>query len=217
MFRKMTLLTLALFCAFATPAFAVLPNAPTWHENVGFIDTDAYVSAPAEFLDFCNRYPEDCLPPSNGISRVNLDASHMRDLNVTNSDVNDTIFFNSDVDTVDYWDYPQDNIGDCEDFVIEKRKRLMDRGWPEDSLLITLVNKRVPDYAGRTGHAVLTVRTAQGDYVLDNDIRSAVPWTAAMRVFEPVMMQTQMDPKVWATVKPVTVPRRDVDSGSVLP
>jgi len=217
MFWKTAPLTLALFCAFSVPAQAVLPTAPTWRENVGFIDTQGYVSAPAEFLDFCARYPEDCLPPSQGLTRINLDASRMRDLNVVNSDVNDTIFFNSDLEAVDYWDYPQDNIGDCEDFVIEKRRRLMDRGWPESALLITLVNKRVPDFAGRTGHAVLTVRTAQGDYVLDNEIRSAVPWATAMRVLEPVMMQTQMDPRIWAKVVPMPIPRRDVDSGAVLP
>lgn len=180
------------------PARAVLPDHPTWEKNVGFISMTTYVSAPAAFLDFCNRYPEDCLPPMKGISKVNLDAERMRELNTVNSDVNDTLFFNSDLATTDVWDYPQDNIGDCEDFVIEKRKRLMDLGWPEDTLLITMVKKRIPNFAGRKDHAVLTVRTAQGDYVLDNEIRSAVAWTTANRLFDYVMIQTQMDPKIWA-------------------
>lgn len=198
MFRKMVL-AVALSGAYCLPltAHAVPPTYPTWEKNVGFISMTSYIAAPAAFLDFCNRYPEDCLPPMKGISKIELDAERMRELNTVNSDVNDTLFFNSDY-AVDTWDYPQDNIGDCEDFVIEKRKRLMDLGWPEDVLLITMVNKRTPDFAGRTSHAVLTVRTAQGDYVLDNEIRSAVPWTTANRLFDYVMIQTQMDPKIWA-------------------
>lgn len=197
MFRKMIPAMALMGALLPVSAGAVPPLHPSWEKNVGFISMTSYVSAPAAFLDFCNRYPEDCLPPMQGISRINLDAERMRELNTVNSDVNDTLFFNSD-DVKDIWDYPQDNIGDCEDFVIEKRKRLMDLGWPEDALLITIVKKRIPDFAGRRDHAVLTARTAQGDYVLDNEIRSAVPWTTAHRLFDYMMIQTQQDPKIWA-------------------
>lgn len=217
MFRKITLLSLALFCAIAPSALAVPPAMPTWREHVGFIAVSAYTGAPAAFLDFCERYPEDCLPMNADLAPMELTADRMRDLNVVNADVNDTLFFNSDVTNADIWDYPQDNIGDCEDFVIEKRRRLMDRGWPEESLLITLVKKHVPDFAGRTAHAVLTVRTAQGDYVLDNEIRSAVPWKTAARVYDPVMLQTQIDPKVWALADSRPFTQRAVDSGASLP
>ncbi len=60
------------------------------------------------------------------------------------------------------WAYPVD-AGDCEDFVLLKRKLLIEKGFPVNTLLITVVRK--PD---GEGHAVLTVRTAQGDYILDN-------------------------------------------------
>ncbi|MCY1243913.1 Bacterial transglutaminase-like cysteine proteinase BTLCP [compost metagenome] len=69
------------------------------------------------------------------------------------------------------WAYPQD-AGDCEDFVLEKRKRLMRKGFSASELLITVVRK--PD---GEGHAVLTVRTAQGDFVLDNLENGVKLWT----------------------------------------
>ena len=40
---------------------------------------------------------------------------------------------------------------------------LMERGWPPSSLLITVVLQ-----PNGEGHAVLTVRTSKGDYILDN-------------------------------------------------
>ena len=46
-----------------------------------------------------------------------------------------------------------------------KRKRLMARGWPTSSLLITVVRDEMGE-----GHAVLTVRTMQGDFILDNKV-----------------------------------------------
>ena len=60
------------------------------------------------------------------------------------------------------WAYP-DGVGDCEDYVLEKRRDLMRQGLSLANLLITVVRK--PD---GEGHAVLTVRTDKGDFVLDN-------------------------------------------------
>ena len=60
------------------------------------------------------------------------------------------------------WSYP-DRVGDCEDYVLEKRRDLMQLGVPAGSLLITVVRQPNGD-----GHAVLTVRTSNGDYILDN-------------------------------------------------
>ena len=53
--------------------------------------------------------------------------------------------------------------GDCEDYVLEKRRELMHKGLSASDLLITVVRK--PD---GEGHAMLTVRTDKGDFVLDN-------------------------------------------------
>ncbi|MCB1538782.1 MAG: transglutaminase-like cysteine peptidase [Rhodospirillales bacterium] len=176
---------------------AMQPTDP-WDRPVGMIPMGASVSAPAGFLDFCRRHPEDCLPAAPSYARPQLTTRRMRELNDVNREVNEDIFFNSDL--VDHWDYPQDNIGDCEDIVIEKRRRLMDLGWPEESLLITIVRLKQADFADRTTHAVLTARTAQGDYILDNEMRFAVPWTRAAELFDYVMIQSEQNPKRWALV-----------------
>ena len=68
------------------------------------------------------------------------------------------------------WAYPN-GTGDCEDYVLEKRRDLMRKGVSLSNLLITVVRK--PD---GEGHAVLTVRTDKGDFVLDNLTDSVRQW-----------------------------------------
>jgi predicted transglutaminase-like cysteine proteinase len=60
--------------------------------------------------------------------------------------------------------------GDC-GLALLKRKRLMARGWPATALLMTVVR----DEKGE-GHAVLTARTLQGDFILDNKIDEVKVW-----------------------------------------
>jgi len=63
----------------------------------------------------------------------------------------------------EFWTVPVDGEGDCEDYVLAKRKMLLLLGLPSSALRITVaVNNRF------VRHAVLTVVTTQGDYVLDN-------------------------------------------------
>jgi predicted transglutaminase-like cysteine proteinase len=69
------------------------------------------------------------------------------------------------------WAYPDRGVGDCEDYVLEKRRRLNQFGISLADLLITVVRK--PD---GEGHAVLTVRTSKGDYILDNLTDKVRPW-----------------------------------------
>ena len=64
---------------------------------------------------------------------------------------------------VERWNYPDDGYGDCEDYVLLKRRMLMQAGWPREALLITVVRDKKGD-----GHAVLTVKTNRGEFVLDN-------------------------------------------------
>lgn len=62
----------------------------------------------------------------------------------------------------EYWTYPTD-AGDCEDYVLEKRRILMREGVSPSNLLITVLRRPSGE-----GHAVLTVRTNIGDLILDN-------------------------------------------------
>ena len=79
----------------------------------------------------------------------------------------------SDIDIYgkeEVWTYP-DQAGDCEDYVLLKRQLLINEGLSPSDLLITVVRK--PD---GEGHAVLTVRTNRGDFVLDNLTTKVMLW-----------------------------------------
>jgi predicted transglutaminase-like cysteine proteinase len=54
--------------------------------------------------------------------------------------------------------------------VLLKRKMLIDAGWPREALLITVVRDKKGE-----GHAVLTVKTDKGEFVLDNRMRASWP------------------------------------------
>jgi predicted transglutaminase-like cysteine proteinase len=92
------------------------------------------------------------------------------------------------------WEYPTTR-GDCEDYVLLKRKTLIDAGWPRSALLITVVL----DTRGQ-GHAVLTVVTDHGDYVLDNLSDKVLPWQET--AYRYVKRQSQYDEQKWVYVGP---------------
>ena len=92
----------------------------------------------------------------------------------------------------EFWTYP-DGKGDCEDFVLLKRRELMARGWPAGSLLITVVRQTNGD-----GHAVLTVRTDRGDLVLDNLEGKIKLWTQTDYQF--IKRQSDRDSGRWVSI-----------------
>ena len=119
--------------------------------------------------------------------------------------VNDTVKPMTDMDhwgVVERWNYPDDGYGDCEDYVLLKRKMLMQAGWPREALLITVVRDKNDD-----GHAVLTVKTDKGEYILDNQTDDIVLWSDTGYRF--VKRQSQSDPNVWVALgepRPVPLP-----------
>jgi len=70
---------------------------------------------------------------------------------------------------------------------------LIARGWPVSSLLLTVVRDEKGD-----GHAVLTARTLQGDFILDNKFEDIRLWTRAP--YEFVMRQSYLNPQVWVAL-----------------
>ena len=72
----------------------------------------------------------------------------------------------------DRWDLAEDGQGDCEDFQLLKRRLLAEAGLPRRAMRMTVV----VDDKGE-GHAVLMIRTAQGDFVLDNKTSAILPGT----------------------------------------
>jgi predicted transglutaminase-like cysteine proteinase len=99
-------------------------------------------------------------------SQVVLNADRMAQLQQVNSHVNSTITEVSDMEQYgrdDVWALPTNGKGDCEDFALLKRKLLVQKGWPASALSIM-----VGTTSQGEAHAVLTVSTDKGEYVLDN-------------------------------------------------
>ncbi|GAA2888828.1 hypothetical protein GCM10010837_48580 [Aminobacter niigataensis] len=93
----------------------------------------------------------------------------------------------------EYWTYPEKR-GDCEDYVLLKRRILMDEGVSASDLLITVLKK--PD---GEGHAVLTVRTDIGDLILDNLNDAVSPWDETGYIY--LKRQATYDSGRWVTVR----------------
>jgi predicted transglutaminase-like cysteine proteinase len=69
--------------------------------------------------------------------------------------------------SADYWATPLESLkgrGDCEDYVLLKYASLRSLGFAEDQLRIVIVK----DLKAGLGHAVLSVKTAGGTFILDN-------------------------------------------------
>lgn len=146
--------------AFASRTASTVEPAPR-----AFMETGNYTSIPIGHYMFCNENPHECRTRTRQDVRMDLTPRRWRELVDINQRVNRTIKPITDqalYGTEEHWTYPT-LAGDCEDYVLQKRHELLQRGWSEASLLITVV--RQPN---GEGHAVLTVRTDRGDLVLDN-------------------------------------------------
>jgi predicted transglutaminase-like cysteine proteinase len=71
----------------------------------------------------------------------------------------------------EYWNIPTDGFGDCEDYALTKRRDLIAAGFSAQALRIAVVMT-----PRNESHAILTVATDHGDYVLDNLTNSIQSW-----------------------------------------
>jgi predicted transglutaminase-like cysteine proteinase len=152
---------------------------------------------PYGFVSFCERAPQECAQGPQEEQRFNATAARLAELDTVNRAVNHEIEPVTDIEqygVTDYWTIPTTR-GDCEDYVLLKRKRLMQLGWPASALLITVVR----DERGE-GHAVLTARTVQGDFILDNKTDEIRVWHLTHYDF--VMRQSYLNPRLWMSLDP---------------
>jgi predicted transglutaminase-like cysteine proteinase len=132
----------------------------------GAMVTGGLTSQPIGHYEFCKARPAECAVRPRDLAPAAMTDALWRKLGEVTAAVNAAVTPMSDREIYgkdEVWAYPDKGVGDCEDYVLEKRRRLSRLGLSLADLLITVVRK--PD---GEGHAVLTVRTDKGDYVLDN-------------------------------------------------
>jgi len=165
-------------------------HAPSSH-----VEERARTRPPIGHVRFCRQRPEECRGGTQAPRLVKLAGQSWRDMDAINRAVNRRIAPVTDLELYgvpEHWTYPT-NAGDCEDYLLLKRWMLMERGWPAEALLITVVLDRNGE-----GHAVLTVSTDHGDYILDNTTDTILPWHQTGYRF--VKRQSRFHPGKWVSL-----------------
>jgi predicted transglutaminase-like cysteine proteinase len=150
---------------------------------------------PIGYVDFCRRNAGECRKSERGAHRVTMSEERWALLRQVNAHVNSKIAPVSDQDLygqAEYWAYPTD-AGDCEDFLLLKKRYLEGLGYPPGALLITVVLDEKNE-----GHAVLTVATDEGDFVLDNRRDDVLRWADTR--YRYLKRQSAEDPNRWVAL-----------------
>lgn len=199
------LLTLGLLLAGATgvaagetrtAALAPVSGAGTPGQQPAHLNATGGTTPPIGYVRFCSDHGTDCVAAGDIVFEMDLGKSQLAQLEKVNSSINEAVDPVTDMEhfgETERWSYPSDGKGDCEDYVLAKRKALLDMGWPASVLLITVVRDKDGD-----GHAVLTVVTDHGDLILDNQVAEILPWKETGYRF--VKRQSQGDPALWVAL-----------------
>jgi len=172
------------------------PSNGNADERPLFIALGDVAKAPIGWVEFCIEYDPECKTKPSQPRDVMLSAQAWKDLERVNQWVNTHFKPMTDMEhwgVVERWNYPDDGYGDCEDYVLLKRRMLIQAGWPREALLITVVRDKRGD-----GHAILTVKTDKGEFILDNQNEQIVLWSDTGYRF--VKRQSQSDPNVWVAL-----------------
>ena len=196
MLRRVCVTILAMAMSIGCASAKGLAPEPRLPAAATIMHVSAETAAPSAFIDFCRRTGFECEPDTSARGRVELTPQRWSELSEVNDTINRTVIARSDISAygiTDYWTLAG-KFGDCEDYALTKQLLLRQRGWPMTALLMTVVR----DENGE-GHAILTVRTSRGDYVLDNRQAQIVGWLATP--YQYVKRQSTFSPRVWMALE----------------
>ena len=157
--------------------------------------TGGATTQPIGHYEFCQKMPSECLQDVGSDKPLALTPKSWALLQSVNNRANAEIQPITDQDlwgVPELWSFPKGR-GDCEDYVLLKRRELMAKGVSGHNLLITVVRQPNGD-----GHAVLTARTDRGDFVLDNLEPLILLWTKTPYRF--LKRQSAETPGEWVAV-----------------
>jgi len=184
-----------------------------------FLKARMTVSSPAGANGLCQRYAWAC--QRSNAAPVLISGNQLDYAISLNRQINRQVRSISDMaqyGVVEHWALPTARGGDCEDFALLKKKRLIEAGLDPQMLLIaTVLDRR------RDAHAVLVMRTAQGDFILDNLRDDVLHWSRTGYTY--LRMQDPSDPRRWTAVidggilrndNAVSSPRPSVSQGQAV-
>jgi predicted transglutaminase-like cysteine proteinase len=152
--------------------------------------------APFQHVRFCLRYPSDCKSDPTESQRIDLDAKTLEMLERVNYSVNMSIIPTPKIsgpNLSDGWTIAPD-MGDCNDYAVTKRHKLIGNGLPSRALRLSVVKT-----ASGTGHLVLVVATTKGDIVMDDLTEEIRPWQSTDYFW--LKIQSATDPRFWYEIK----------------
>jgi predicted transglutaminase-like cysteine proteinase len=171
------------------------------------------IIAPLAHVRFCMENPSQCVRRSVSIrkGRVALTSERLQQLNEVTASLNRAIRPEPDgrLPFTDRWSlFPKK--GDCDDYAVSKRARLLEMGWPSSALLLVQLR-----HTAAESHLVLMVSTAGGDFVLDNLTNQVLPADHFVNRIE--KLQSNRDPNLWVRfMGPIQMPplRQDIQVAS---
>jgi predicted transglutaminase-like cysteine proteinase len=162
------------------------------------LDWDCMVPAlaPMAHMWFCLQFPEDCEVRGIDFRRRNIALTIKRwnELDTVNSEVNREIFPQTSEDglpTEEWLVSPP--TGNCNDYAVSKRHRLLALGWPSRALLLA----EVVTPSGER-HLVLVVRMKDINLVLDNI--DAKIWPIERVRYRWERVESPQNPRFWLMV-----------------
>lgn len=167
---------------------------------------------PSGLAALCLREPQFCAEVPLLQQPLTLSKSEHDLVTRVNREVNGAIASTTDLEfygRTEHWTLPT-TAGDCEDYVLLKRKLLIESGMPPASLLITVVH----DENGEA-HAVLSIPTTKGDLVLDNRRDGVLAWHETGYRF--IKRQSAADPSRWVALSHGELQTTDIASAPEVP
>ncbi len=175
-------------------ALGLVAGSPAMAAENATLSLRKAIAAPDGFADVCNRYDWACAAGSKGQVRGKALLSLAREVNNAINHQYRQVTDRSQYGTEEVWALPTSSRGgDCEDFVLAKKHTLIEAGVAPGRLLIaTVLDRR------RALHAVLVLRTEEGDFVLDNLNNRVKGWQETGYSF--LRMQNPDAPHRWNAV-----------------
>ncbi|PPB81586.1 putative transglutaminase-like cysteine proteinase [Albidovulum inexpectatum] len=158
-----------------------------------YLEPRKAIPAPAGAVRLCQQLSWACQKDATGPARnesiMTLARQINRKINRRVRAIEDSRQYGQE----EVWALPTARGGDCEDFALLKKRELIKAGVRAQDLLIATALDRQ-----RGSHAVLILRTAQGDMVLDNLTDRILRWDQTGYSF--IAMQNPDRPSTWVAV-----------------